>query len=354
MNAARRRTVTGTDLPGRVYPKSGSWYWWPKGGGWIKLCRIEEGESKMLERLAAEKRKRESMTGIGNMPTFVDEYVREKRSEHREKGWPSLGNYVKNGFVDININQVDNASVVEFLRSNWEGKLPMQRTMRSFLNGFFRWCREKRYYAGENPCNGIRLKTKKPRDVYITDAHFAAIRAELAGDPMILCLVDLCYLTVQRSTEIRALRWKEEGANGNWVDRESGVIHFMPSKTRDSSGIAVDWPITPEIEAVLEIARGIGKIKGPNVIHKVAGGVWTAPDALKIWRKACNRAKLQKFRYTIKDIRAKALTDAQRAGYDVDALQVAAAHADKATTEVYFKGREVPVSNVRLAIPKSA
>ncbi|WP_322068956.1 tyrosine-type recombinase/integrase [Paraburkholderia bannensis] len=353
MNAARRRIVPD-GLPNRVYSKSGSYYWYPKGGSWIKLCRVDDGETKMLERLASEKRKRESMNGIGNVPALVDEYVQEKRSEHREKGWPSLGNYVKNGFADINVNQVDNATIVEFLRGHYKDKLPMQRVMRSFLNGFFRWCREKRYYDGENPCNGIRLKTKKPRDVYITDEHFAAIRAQLAGDPMILCLVDLCYLTVQRSTEVRALRWKEEGANGNWVDRENGVIHFMPSKTRDSSGIAVDWPITPEIEAVLEIARGIGKIKGPNVIHKIAGGVWTAPDSLKIWRRACNRAKLQEFKYTIKDIRAKALTDARRAGYDVDALQVAAAHADKATTEIYFKELEVPVSNVRLAIPKSA
>lgn len=353
MNAARRRIVPD-GLPNRVYSKSGSYYWYPKGGSWIKLCRVEEGETKMLERLAAEKRKRESMTGIGNVPAYVDEYVREKRAEHREKGWPFLGNYVKNGFADVNIDQVDNAFVVEFLRSNWDGKLPMQRVMRSFLNGFFRWCREKRYYAGENPCNGIRLKIQKPRDVYITDEHFAAIRAELTDSPMILCLVDLCYLTVQRSTEIRALRWKDDGDSGNWIDRENGVIHFMPSKTRDSSGIAVDWPITPEIEAVLEIARGIGKIKGPNVIHRATGAPWVASDALKIWRKACNRAKLQKFGYTIKDIRAKAITDARRAGYDIDALQVAAAHADKATTEVYFKGREVPVSNVRLALPKSA
>ncbi|MBB3256913.1 tyrosine-type recombinase/integrase [Paraburkholderia sp. WP4_3_2] len=353
MNAARRRTVPD-GLPNRVYSKSGSYYWYPKSGSWIKLCRVEEGETKMLERLAAEKRKRESMTGIGNVPAIVDEYVKDKRAEHREKSWPLYGNYVKKCFANVNIDQVDNAMVVEFLNSNYKDKLPMKRTMRAFLSGFFRWCREKRYYSAENPCNGIRLKVPKARDVYITDEHFAAIRAELADDPMILCLVDLCYLTVQRSTEIRALRWKKEGTAANWIDRDNGVIHFMPSKTQDSSGIAVDWPITPEIDAVLEIARGLGKIKGPHVIHKATGAAWKASDALKVWRDACNRAKLQEFGYTIKDIRAKAITDARRAGYDIDALQVAAAHADKATTEIYFKDRTVPVSNVRLAIPKSA
>lgn len=308
----------------------------------------------MLERLTAEKRKQESMSGIGNVPPLVDEYVREKRSEHRERGWPLYGNYVKNGFADVNIDQVDNAFVVEFLRANWKDKLPMQRTMRAFLAGFFQWCRENRYYLAENPCNGIRLKIPKARDAYITDAHFAAIRAELARNPIILCLVDLCYLTAQRSTEIRTLRWKKDGDRSNWIDRDNGVIHFHPSKTRDSSGASVDWPITPEIDAVLETARTSGKVKGPLVIHTRDGKEWRDTSALKVWRDACNRARLQEYGYTIKDIRAKALTDAKKAGYDIDALMVAAAHADKSTTEIYFKDRTVPISNVRLAIPKSA
>jgi integrase len=352
MNARRRTIPDG--LPSRVYRKSGSWYWYPKGGSWIKLCRVEDGELKMLERLAAEKRKRESLTGIGNVPPLVDEYVRAKKAEHRERGWPLYGNYVKTGFADVNIDQVDNAFVVEFLRSNWGEKIHMQRSMRAFLMGFFQWCRESRYYAGENPCNGIRIKQPKPRGVYITDAHFARIRGELDRYPMILCMVDLCYLTAQRSTEIRALRWKAEDDESNWVDRDNGIIHFRPSKTRDSSGISVDWPITPEIDAVLSLARTSGKIKGPLVIHTSRGGFWSSQVALKVWRAACNRAGLQEHGYTIKDIRAKSLTDAKKAGYDIDALMIAAAHADKTTTEIYFKDRTVPISNVRLAIPKSA
>ena len=57
--------------------------------------------------------------------------------------------------------------------------------------------------------------------------------------------------------------------------------------------------------------------------------------------------------YTIKDIRAKALTDAKKAGYDIDALQVAGAHADRATTVGYIKQRDVPVSTVQLRMPSA-
>jgi hypothetical protein len=56
----------------------------------------------------------------------------------------------------------------------------------------------------------------------------------------------------------------------------------------------------------------------------------------------------------VKDIRAKALTDAERAGYDIEALKIAAAHSDTKTTQIYLKQREVPVSDVRLRIPRSA
>jgi integrase len=309
----------------------------------------------MLERLAAEKRKRESEPiGTGDMPARVAEYVREKRAEHRESSWHYYGEYVKKDFADVNVQSVDNAYIAEFLRNNWTGKLPMQRAMRAFLKGFFQWCREKRYFVGENPCEGIRLKIPKPRDVYITDEHFALIRARLEKkNPMVLCLVDLCYLTVQRSTEIRSLLWKQDGEDCNWVDRANNVIHFHPSKTRDSSGLSIDWPITPEIEAVLERARSIGKIKSNFVIHNKNGKFYGDVPALAVWRRACNAIKLEQ-QYTIKDIRAKALTDAERAGYDIKAIKDAAAHAKLSTTETYFKQRNVPLSEIHLAIPKSA
>lgn len=63
---------------------------------------------------------------------------------------------------------------------------------------------------------------------------------------------------------------------------------------------------------------------------------------------------MRAYAYTIKDIRAKALTDAQAAGYDVKAIKDAAAHTKIATTETYFKQRNIPLSEIHLSLPKSA
>lgn len=353
MNARRRAVPDG--LPNRVYPRSGSWYWFPKGGRWIKLCRIEDGERKMLERLAAEMKKREGTKGTGNIPAFVDMYIAAKKDEHREKGWRNYGNPVKEDFANGDLEDADAAACARFLKAHWSTKLSMQRAMRAFLSGFFQWCREEGYYDQQNPITGMRINSPRPRQVYITNEHFEAIRAQLASQPMILCMVDLCYLTLQRSTEIRDLRWrKTDDKTANWVDRDNGVIHFVPSKTRESSGIAIDWPITPEIEAVLERARTYGKVKSPYVIHTPKGGQWVNTHALKMWHKACKAAGLEEQKYTIKDIRAKAMTDAEAQGYEMDALKVAAAHSDIATTKVYMKDRKTPLSNILLKLPKSA
>lgn len=353
MNARRRAVPDG--LPNRVYEKSGSWYWFPKNGTWIRLCRVEDGLRKMHERLAAEMKKREGAKGAGNIPAFVDMYIAAKKDEHREKGWSNYGNPVKADFANGDLEDADAAACARFLKAHWATKLSMQRAMRAFLSGFFQWCREEGYYDQPNPITGMRINSPRPRQVYITNEHFEAIRAQLASQPMILCMVDLCYLTLQRSTEIRDLRWrKTDDKTANWVDRDNGVIHFVPSKTRESSGIAIDWPITPEIEVVLERARTFGKVKSPYVIHTPKGGQWVNTHALKMWHKACKAAKLESHKYTIKDIRAKAMTDAEAQGYEMDALKVAAAHSDIATTKVYMKDRKTPLSNILLKLPKSA
>lgn len=357
----------------RVYVRDGSYYWvQPYTERWKKLCRVEDGEVRMLERLAAEKAKVEKIGGTGNIPHLVDKYVRLHQKDHKEKAWPAYGRYVKRGFADVDIDQMDVPYVRQFLKDNWKDKPHMQRVMRAFLSGFFDWCIDQRLMT-TNPCRDVKLKKPKPRTTLISGDHFAAIRecmltftyerggrqltAKVPTGPMMQCFIDLCYLTAQRSTEIRNLRWTvdpKDPDSCSWVDRAAGVIHFRPSKTEDSSGVSVDFRITPEIEAVLERARGIGRVKGVHVIHTKKGQPYAANSALKAWKVAKKRAGLEDARYTIKDIRAMALTDAENAGYDIEALKETAAHTNEKQTLDYIKSRNVPTSEIRLHVPLRA
>ncbi|MCY0386497.1 tyrosine-type recombinase/integrase [Robbsia sp. Bb-Pol-6] len=149
--------------------------------------------------------------------------------------------------------------------------------------------------------------------------------------------------TCQRSTEIRQLRWSQ-------VDYTEGVIHFVPSKTASSTGEAVDWPITPPIAAVLDRAKTIG-VRSEYVVLDRHGEPKRDAACHDARRDGKRRADSEDRPYTVKDIRAKAMTDAKRQGYDLDVLQIAGAHADRATTAGYIKSRDIPVSTVKLDLP---
>lgn len=72
------------------------------------------------------------------------------------------------------------------------------------------------------------------------------------------------------------------------------------------------------------------------------------------WDGAIER--VEKFDASIKNIRAKALTDAKPASYAIEELRIAGAHTDTATTKPYIKSPEVPRLNAvpPLPMPKSA
>lgn len=135
------------------------------------------------------------------------------------------------------------------------------------------------------------------------------------------------------------------------------MIRFKPSKTEKSTGQAVDIPITPAIADVLQRTRTLsGVVNAPRAADGIVvvgseGNNKTAAACRDAWRGALVRGGLKKMDYVVKDICAKALTDAEAAGYGIDALQVVGAHADRATTAGYIKRRKVPVSEVRLQLP---
>ncbi|CAG9172415.1 hypothetical protein LMG23992_02225 [Cupriavidus laharis] len=372
MRGRRRKKPDG--LPVRVYTKNGSYYWVRKGDGkWIPLGRVKDGEARMLERLAQEKRKVEAMHTKGNMPGFVAEYIEKHEGKYAESyrvEWKRRGEDVRAAFHAFDIEQVDTAAIMDFLEDNWANRAAMKRAMKAWLSPFFTWAVQRRHVT-VNPCREVVVKKPRGRDVYIPHEHFLRIRAALASytyektlpggevkvvvakvptGPEMQVFVDLCYLTCQRSTEIRQLRWSQ-------IDERAGVIRFKPSKTEKSTGQAVDCPITPEIAEVLRRAQTLrGGVSAQIaqddlVVVDSHGKAKTAAACREAWDGALVRAGLEKMDYVVKDIRAKALTDAEAAGYKMDALQVVGAHANLATTAKYIKQRKVPVSVVRLQLP---
>ena len=135
MNARRRTKPDG--LPSRAYKRNGSFHWVrPTDQKWIKLCRIDEGETRMYERLADEKRKVSIDVGERTMPRLVriymDQHVAGYAPSYRAE-WERRGEVVRTAFANFDIELVDVEACEEFLTSNWGNKLSTQRAMKAWL-----------------------------------------------------------------------------------------------------------------------------------------------------------------------------------------------------------------------------
>lgn len=277
-------------------------------------------------------------------------------STSEQKETERMAGAITTAFDEFTVAQVQARHILEFLTVNFiaADKLRTAQRYRAVLSKFFRWAIVQGDRT-DNPVDVIRLKAPQVRDRYITDDEFNAIRDALmigedgrptSSGPMLQVFVDLCYLAGQRSTDIRLLRWSQ-------VDESAGVIRFKPSKTAKSSAIKVNIPITPDIAAVLARAKDMMRAKArlsPYVVHTNDGGAYTAHGVGSAWERARKRAGIDGG--TIKDLRAKHATDADRAGYAIEEIQESLAHEDTGTTRVYLKQRAAKTSRVYLTLPK--
>jgi integrase len=347
-------------LPGRVHPKHGAYYFVgvaPDGTRkWERLCRINEGKAKMFERLAEilDKGKK-----IGNMPRWINEYKRTQLNDlafETRKIYDAYYDVIAESFEEFDVQSVWPAHIAEFLE-HYADRPRTAQAYKARFTAFFIWCCEpKQSLRKDNPTREVKIAKPKKRKRYITHEEYHSIRnAMLAGangrrtpaGEMMQCAMDLIYLTAQRSTEIRLLQL-------NHI--KDGLIYFKPTKTEDSSEKDAFIPVTPEIQAILDRAKTVysarrakDRVTSMFVIHTHDGQRYTAHGLGSNWDRACERAGVKNA--TLKDLRAKALTDAKKLGYHMEDIQVAAAHSDAKTTEGYIKDRITPVSNIRLPMP---
>jgi integrase len=370
MNRPRKitRTLTGS----RIYVRRGKYQYFSqtavfnpdtgKSTKWLILCSVDEGELAARQKLAEVLGHIKRSSGSGDFSVWFDKWRQEllkKRTaqcpadtararvwKDGTKGLLSVLSKIEHAFADFDVTNVLPADVAQFV-DQWAGRRSAQ-SYRGHLVKFFAWC-ARRGILNTNPAREISVETPQKRDVYITDDQYLRVsQALLIGDdnkptrtgPMVKCYMDLLYLFYQRGIEIRLLRWDQVTPEG---------ILFKPTKTERSSGTKVLIPIGEDARAVLAKAKALRKMISMYVIHTEHGQPYTSHGIGSLFKRACKRAGIKGI--TLKDIRAKAATDAKSAGYSEDEVKVALAHTDAATTRDYIRQRDTPVSSVILKLP---
>lgn len=370
---SRRRKTYRSLAESRIYAKRLRFYLFsaepivnPKTGKatkWHSLCLVAEGEHRARELARDILEHNRQGDQAGNMPRLVREFVAREvaardatapkdapRRRMHDRATAELrrqGEAIAEAFTEFDVADVVPSDVAQFL-DQWEGRR-MAQVYRSRLLNFFKWT-ARRGLRADNPVREIGVEKPAKRQTYITDDQFWLIRDALAigkdrrpteSGPVVQAYVDLCYLLYQRTTEIRLLRWDAITADG---------IRFKPTKTERASGLSVLVPMSPAVRAVIDRLKGARPIASMYVISTRRGQPYNSGSLRTAWQRACERAGVEGV--TLKDLRAKALTDAKKAGYKTEQLKVAAAHTSEEMTEGYIRQRETPVSEVVLSMPK--
>lgn len=334
----------------RVYLKHGRYYFVDTANKWHPLTRQNEGEAALHRALA--KRKDLPAARPGSVQELRRKWWEDAKGSYAkvtQDDYELLFPKIEEALEDWDVVEVTPLAIYDVVRQ-WTNTPRQANKVRSLLSMMFKFACAPLGLRRDNPCDQVDAIDGGPaRDRYITNDEFYAIRRaamkakdgrKVPSGDMLVCAIDLAYLTFQRQGEIRRL---------GWTDMDEEWLYFKPTKTANSTGAKIRWNRSPEIDAVLERARGIGKVKGLTVIHTLKGGTYTKSGLYTAWSRACERAKVENAHFH--DLRAKAQTDAKKRGYTMEHIQDGAGHASVTTTEGYIKLREELESRIALPMP---
>lgn len=305
------------DLPPRMYQNHGSYFFVNRDNVWINLGKD----------LAIAKRKWAELSGevpVGGMGALMDRYLAEVaplKSPRSFKDNKLEAENLRKVFGQMEPRDIKPMHVAKYLDIRGKDAPVRANREKALLSHMFtmamRWG-----VVDANPCRGVHRNTETKRDRYITDDEFASVWKE--SNLTIRCLMDLAYLTAQRIGDLIELRRSDVSDDG---------IYFKQNKT----GKKLLVQMTPELRAVIDRTRRIHPtIKGLVLFTTRDGKPYSYEGVSSMFKRSVKKAKVEDFHFH--DIRAKALTDANRAGQNAQSL---AGHATEAMTAHYIKRREV-------------
>lgn len=314
---------------------------------WHGLTRVAEGEAALLDAYAKLLLDLfgQDKTAASDMPELIQKFTKAHLpglSASVRKEYERMFGVISHGFAKFNVADVLPGDVLDFLHQ-FDGKPTARRSYKARLSTFFSWC-VNHDYIKFSPTREVRIPKAPMAKGKWNAERFWKLHSALP--PIGQAFLELCFLTRQRSTEIRLLQ-----------ESSIGLTHitFKPSKTEKSSGEETEILITPDIQNALDRARKLAKVKslpgGSGYLIQTSGGApYTATGLRSMFARACHEAGLPML--TPKSVRPFALKAMESAGHDLREIQKAAAHTTAAMTEGYLNQYRDRVSNAVTALPE--
>ena len=304
-------------LPACVYLHHGA-YWLVKRNRWTRLGTDLPGALVAYARLIQPQR-------TGSMGKLITQALDARRAKLAKNTWAQyqvVARKLESILAEFEPHEILPRHLAE-IRQAMQDTPNMANRLLSVARLVFDFALE-RGLIDSNPATGIKRLTEAKRPRLLTDDEVAAIYAK--APPRLQVIIDLLALTGQRVGDVLALRRSDLTDEG---------IAFTQQKT--GARLVIRW--SPALRSVVERANTLhGNVRALTLLHNRRG---KAPDYKSTyiqWQTACGAAGVSDAH--LHDLRAYALTRAQREGLDPTAL---AGHTSAAMTKRYLRAREIPV-----------
>jgi integrase len=283
-----------------------------KKGKWVRLGDELSAALHEYARLHEQKR--------GGMPEMIESLLPRilvGKAPATVRKYTQTAHYLQKVFAQFAPEQVTAADVVALRRHLIDHATVCNRTI-SVLRMLFHEALEERLVEA-NPCAGVPTVKQPKRDRRVEAEEFERIKAQAA--PRLAAIMDLCYLTGQRISDVLKI------ARGDL--REEG-LYVVQQKTK--ARVLIRW--NADLRLAVDRALALhGDVPGLFLFGKRPpgySGVW------KAYKKAREAAGIPDV--VIHDLRAMSGTEAEAQGVDPQKLL---GHTDRKMTERYLRDRKI-------------
>jgi integrase len=317
--AVGKTRKTNKHLPRRMYWKNGGYRYVDHNNKWHSLGA---DYSKALRVYAAFQEPHGDDT-IGALITSYEIEVLPKQAPDTIIARTKEFKKVRLVFGDMKPTELEASHAWQFFQDRGANRTARKEV--SALSAVMTWARRMgKGGVKDNPLLKVGFPTSKPRDRYVTDDEFVAVRE--CAPPMVRYAMNISLITGARQKDILRLDRKQVAA---------GVLRVRQSKT----GKKIDYPVAGSLEENIEAALKVSPQVRQYVIVNRAGKPYTRDGFQTQWKRAVTKAFPNKAdRFTFHDIRAKSTSDADT----LEEARIRAGHADaKIMQKIYRRKPEV-------------
>lgn len=286
-----RKRKTDKHLPQRVYCRRGSYYLVDVSGKWNPLGRDFPKAMAKYGELTDPGR---SCSSLRDVIEKYRLYVLPLKAESTQKGEGRQLTRLASVFGDMLPDEITTQHVYQYMDARSAFPTAARQEVTLLHHVFVKAIRWGS--ASRNPVSGVEKPKSAPRDRYVTDGEYDAVRT--IASPQLRVAMDLALLTGLRRGDI--LRLTRENLNAAGILVKTG-----------KTGKSLLIQYSPALEAVLAESRKLKpQVPGKFLIRNKQGRQFTADGFASNWQRLMRKAvKAGIERFTFHDIRAKNASD---------------------------------------------